>query len=224
VIIVGLTGGIGSGKSTVSTALVERGAVLVDADAVTRDLQQPGQPVFDGMVERLGEGIVSGDGTLDRPAVAAIVFGDEEALRDLGKIVHPVVNFTLRERLRRLADSGKIIILDVPLLVEGRREDGTLRYPTSGVLVVDTPIDTAVARLVAHRGFGEDDARARLAKQATREDRWSIADFVIDNGGRPEELPVQIERAWVWAEQLPDVDAPVEPAPGEEDEPIVARR
>lgn len=196
--VVGLTGGIGSGKSTVSAALREKGAEIVDADAITKDLQRRGQPVFEAMVERFGEGIVGPDGELDRPAVAAIVFGDPEALQDLNAIVHPAVGVEIARRLEAAAGTDRVVILDIPLLVEGGR------HSAGGILVVDCPVDTAVDRLVRQRGMDEADAQARVSRQASRDERLAEADFVIDNGGSHDDLAPQVEAAWTWIQGLPD--------------------
>jgi dephospho-CoA kinase len=200
-IVVGLTGGIGSGKSTVSAALADRGAVVIDADAITRSLQEPGQPVLAAMVERFGPGIIAADGRLDRQAVADLVFPDPEAVADLNAIVHPAVGEEIARRLAAAAalPPDTVVILDVPLLVESSR-GGTV-----GTIVVDCDPDVAVRRLVEQRGFREDDARARIARQASREDRLSRADLVIDNGGDREALAPQIERCWDWLRRLPAV-------------------
>lgn len=200
--VVGLTGGIGAGKSTVSAALATRGAVVIDADAITREVQQPGTPVFEAMVARFGPGIVAADGGLDRQAVADIVFPDPAALADLNAIVHPAVGATLAERLAAQVGTDHVVILDVPLLVESGRDD------MAGTIVVDVDPDTAVARLVEHRGFSEADARARISRQANREDRLAKADFVIDNEGGLEALAPQIDACWTWIESLPEADAP----------------
>ncbi len=194
--LVGLTGGIGSGKSTVSAALAERGATLIDADAITRELQAPGQPVLAAMVERFGPGILQSDGTLDRAAVAGIVFTDPDALADLNAIVHPAVGAEIAARLQTAAeDPDGIVILDVPLLVESGRDDMAV------LVVVDTDPDVAVHRLVAFRGFTESDARSRIARQASREERLAKADYVIHNDGSIEELAPQIDALWDWIEQ-----------------------
>jgi dephospho-CoA kinase len=196
-ITVGLTGGIGAGKSTVSEALAARGALIVDADAITREVQQPGQPVYAAMVERFGPGIVAPDGSLDRAAVADLVFPDPDALADLNAIVHPAVG---AEIARRLADAAggphEVVVLDVPLLVESGR-DGM-----AGIIVVDCDPEVAVARLVEHRGFREADARARVARQASREERLAKADFTIDNGGARAELEPQLAACWGWIRSL----------------------
>ena len=200
--VVGLTGGIGAGKSTVSAALREKGAVVVDADAITKELQQPGQPVFLAMVERFGDGIVAPDGTLDRPAVAEIVFNDPAALADLNAMVHPAVGVEIARRLEEAKGTDQVVVLDIPLLVEGGR------HTTAGVLVVDCPVETAVERLVGQRGMDEADARARIGRQATREERLAKADFVIDNGGTEAELDDRMDDLWAWIESLPDWTAP----------------
>jgi dephospho-CoA kinase len=191
VLVLGLTGGIGSGKSTVSSLLEAKGAVIIDADRIVRELQQPGEPVFDAMVDAFGPGIVAGDGTLDRQAVADIVFADEEKLRQLNGIVHPAVGARMAERLAGLADTDSVVILDVPLLVEGKG-----RYDTAGTIVVDVDPEVAIRRLVEHRGFSEDDAWARIARQASRDERLALADVVLDNGGSVEDLERQVDALW----------------------------
>lgn len=190
VLVLGLTGGIGSGKSTVSALLEERGAVVVDADRIVRELQQPGEPVFEAMVEAFGEGIVAADGTLDRQAVADLVFNDAEELKQLNGIVHPAVGARIMERLAELADSDEVVILDIPLLVE---KGG---YETGGTIVVDVDPEVAVQRLVENRGFDADDARARMAAQATREQRLEKATVVLDNSGTVEDLERQVDALW----------------------------
>ena len=195
-LLIGLTGGIGSGKSTVSAALAERGAVVVDADAIVRDLQAPGQPVLAAMVEGFGPQILAADGTLDRQAVADLVFSDAEALARLNAIVHPAVGAEIARRLEAQAATDHVVVLDVPLLVESGRSD------LAGLVVVDLDPEVAVARLVAQRGFTEADARARIARQASREDRLARADQVVDNGGPRQALGPQIDRVWTWIEGL----------------------
>jgi dephospho-CoA kinase len=194
---IGLTGGIGSGKSTVSALLARRGAVIIDADAITKELQAPGTEVFQAMVERFGPGIVAADGTLDRQAVADIVFADEQALEDLNGIVHPAVGAETTRRILEEADTDHLVVLDIPLLVEsaGKR-------PVAGILVVDVDPEVAVERLVTQRGFSEADARARMARQASREERLARADLVIDNSGTLEDLERRIEELWPQIEAL----------------------
>jgi dephospho-CoA kinase len=196
VLLIGLTGGIGSGKSTVSSALAERGAVLVDADAIVKELQSPGTVVFDEMVERFGPEIVGPDGGLDRARVAEIVFNDADALKDLSGIVHPRVQAEIFRRIEEQTDTDNVVVLDIPLLVESG-------YPgLLGTIVVDLDPEVAITRLVEFRDFTEDDARARIAKQATREQRLEKADFVVDNSGTPDDLPSQIDAVWEWIETL----------------------
>ncbi len=193
---IGLTGGIGSGKSTVAALLTERGAVLLDADAIVRELQEPGTPVFVAMVKRWGDGIVAADGALDRQAVADRVFGDADELAALNAIVHPAVADEMTRRREALADTDATVILDIPLLVESGHEG------LAGVVVVDVDPEVAVQRLVAHRGFSEDDARGRIARQASREDRLARADLVVDNSGTVADLSAEVDRVWAWIEGL----------------------
>jgi dephospho-CoA kinase len=190
VLLIGLTGGIGSGKSTVSALLAERGAVVIDADAITRDVQRPGTPVLEAMIERFGPGILAADATLDRQAVADIVFADPDALADLGRIVHPAVGAEIARRLQEEAGTDHVVVLDVPLLVESGRDD------MAALLVVDVDPEIAVQRLVEQRGMREDDARARMARQASREDRRAKADVVIDNSGSLADLEAAVADAW----------------------------
>lgn len=197
VLLVGLTGGIGSGKSTVSSMLAARGAVIVDADAITRELQQPGSSVFDSMVERFGSEIVAEDGTLDRAAVAEIVFSDDAARRDLEAIVHPAVAAEMASRVSTLGETDRIVVYDVPLLVEAKRTG------FAAVIVLDVHPEIALRRLVSQRGMSEADARARIANQASREQRRAVADRVIDNSGTIEDLVAQVDQVWAWLESLP---------------------
>jgi dephospho-CoA kinase len=197
VIVVGLTGGIGSGKSTVSALLAERGAVIVDADAITRQLQAPGQLVLAAIVERFGPVIVAADGTLDRAALAAIVFDDPAALEELTAIVHPAVGKEIARRLEAERSGHRVVVLDIPLLVESGR------YQVAGLVVVDVDPDVAVERLVRFRGMSEADARARMANQVSRADRLAKADWVIDNSGDLAALEEQTDAAWTWTQTLP---------------------
>ena len=202
---IGLTGSIGSGKSTVATLLVERGAVLLDADAIVREIQEPGTPVFAAMVGRWGDGIVTDDGTLDRQAVADRGFGDPDELAALNAIVHPVVADEMTRRREALAGTDVTVILDIPLLVESGYEG------LAGIIVVDVDPELAVERLITHRGFTETDARERIARQASRTDRLARADVVVDNSGSLEDLVAQVDRVQVWLDALdrPPLDQPV---------------
>jgi dephospho-CoA kinase len=211
VIEIGLTGGIGSGKSTVAGLLVERGAVLIDADAIVREVQVPGTPVFQAMVERFGPGIVAPDGTLDRAGVAAVVFAEPDELEALNGIVHPAVTAEMTRRRESYAGTDATLILDIPLLVESKHKG------LAGVIVVDVDPEVAVERLVRHRGFSEDDARARISRQASREDRLAIADFVVDNSGDLTALRGEVDRCWQWIMSLP------RPEPGRAVKPIRGR-
>ena len=201
---IGLTGGIGSGKSTVASLLVKRGAVLLDADAIVRQLQEPGMPVFAAMVERWGGGIVDSDGALDRQAVADRVFGDAEELKALNTIVHPAVGDEMTRRREELSGTDATVLLDIPLLVESGYLD------LAGIIVVDVDPEVAIERLVGHRGFAEQDARDRISQQASRTDRLARADVIIDNSGSLADLAVEVDRVWAWIESL------TRPTPGRE--------
>ena len=193
---IGLTGGIGSGKSTVSAGLVKRGAVLVDADAIVRDLQKPGKPVFKKMVERWGEKIITNEGELDRQAVANIVFKEAEELAALNEIVHPLVREEIANQREKYIKGNAPIILAIPLLIESGYEN------LSGIIVVDLHTEEAVERLVKHRGFSREDALNRISSQVDREERLSKADFVIDNNGDLDSLENEIDKAWSWIKGL----------------------
>lgn len=194
-LVVGLTGGIGSGKSSVSSRLVAKGALLIDADAIVRELQEPGAAVFEAMVERFGNDIVGADGQLDRQAVASIVFSDKQALEDLNNIVHPAVGAEMAARIEAAKGTDTIVVMDIPLLTEKRPD-------MSYVIVVDTPVEVAIARLVEHRGFAEADARARIENQISRQERLAIADFVVNNSNGVAELDAEVDRLWAWLETL----------------------
>jgi dephospho-CoA kinase len=199
VLLIGLTGGIGSGKSTVSALLAEKGAVIIDADAITRELQQPGQPVFDAMVERFGKEILADDGTLDRARVAEIVFNDAAAKKDLEQIVHPAVGAEMLKLMEAEAKTDHVVVYDVPLLVEAARRAMDFK----GVIVVDIDPDVAVGRVVEQRGMHEADVRARIANQASREERRAVADQVIDNSGTRDDLRRRVDEVWAWIQTLP---------------------
>lgn len=198
-ILVGLTGGIGSGKSTVSAMLAERGAVVVDADQVVRDVQQPGSPVLAALAERFGDGIIADDGSLDRAALAAIAFGDPDVLKELNAIVHPAVGAEMNRQVMAQLATDRVVVMDIPLLTENPRKE------LQGKIVVDVPVEVQVERLVAYRGFDEADARARIHRQATRDQRLEAADFVVDNSGDVEALRPQIDRLWDWLQSLPQL-------------------
>ena len=195
-ILIGLTGGIGSGKSEVARLLTERGAEIIDADLIVRELQQPGAEIYEKMIELFGSEVVAADKSLDRTAIAKKVFTDESLLKTLNQLVHPVVKRVMNERVESFRDTEKVVILDIPLLVENPREG------LDGVLVVDLDAEIAVKRLVEQRNMSAEDARARIAKQATREQRLAIANHVIDNSGDRNALSQKIEIAWSWIKSL----------------------
>lgn len=209
-ILVGLTGGIGSGKSTVSSLLEGRGAIIIDADAIVREVQLPGSPVLAELASKFGPEVLASDGSLDRQAVANIVFTDPEALKSLNAIVHPAVGKEMNRRMIEQRTTKNVVILDIPLLTENPREG------LQGKIVVDVPVEVQVERLVKFRGFDEADARARISRQATREQRLLTADFVIDNSHDLESLIPQIDKVWDWLvslPQLPDDYEPITPTP-----------
>jgi dephospho-CoA kinase len=174
--------------------LAQRGAVIVDADLIVHQIEAPGGSAYQPLIDRFGPGIVAADGTLDRPALAALAFHDKESLADLNAITHPLVGKEMAKQIAAQADTDNVVVLDIPLMGEGRKEAMGL----IGVLVVDTPVETAIERLVKHRQFTEADARARVANQPSREERRKLADVVIDNSGSPAELEAEVERAWAW--------------------------
>lgn len=193
-ILVGLTGGIGSGKSTVSAILAELGARVVDADQIARELQAPGSWLLDKMADRFGHHILRSDGSLDRVAVAALVFGESadarEALHDLNGIMHPAIQAEIAAQIECYAATAEIVILDFPLLGENPRDD------LAATVVVDVPVEIAVDRLVGSRGMDEADARNRIVSQISREDRLASATHVIDNSVDLESLRTQVEDLW----------------------------
>jgi dephospho-CoA kinase len=202
-IAIGLTGGIGSGKSAVAALLAAKGAAVVDADEIARAVVAPGGRAYDEVVQRFGDRVVNGDGSIDRGALAAIVFSDEDARRELNAVVHPAVGAVMGERIAAAAAAdNEVVVLDIPLLVEA---GGRSRYEVAGVLVVDAPLDIARERLVTQRGMTEAEVSARMAAQATREQRLAVADFVIMNMGTMAELAAMTERAWDWIQQLRQV-------------------
>ncbi|MFF3456065.1 dephospho-CoA kinase [Streptomyces sp. NPDC002730] len=187
---VGLTGGIGAGKSEVSRLLVSYGAVLIDADKIAREVVEPGTPGLAAVVEAFGPDILAADGTLDRPRLGSIVFSDPDRLAALNAIVHPLVGARSME-LEGTAGPDAVVIHDVPLLTENN-----LATLYDLVIVVDASPETQLDRLVRLRGMAESEARARMAAQATREQRRAIADLVIDNDGPLEQLEPQVRKVW----------------------------
>lgn len=190
-LLVGLTGGIGAGKSTVAELLAARGAVIIDADQVARAVVDPGQPALDKLVERFGEGILDADGRLDRGALAKLVFGDDEARRDLEAITHPAINDEFSRRVVE-APTDAVVVLDVPLLAESEQ---ARKRPYQTVIVVEAPRDVRLERLEA-RGVDRADAEARMAAQAGDEERRKIATHVVDNARDRADLERQIDEVW----------------------------
>ncbi|MGX5209075.1 dephospho-CoA kinase [Streptomyces violaceus] len=187
---VGLTGGIGAGKSEVSRLLVACGAVLIDADRIAREVVAPGTPGLAAVVEAFGEQVLARDGSLDRPKLGSIVFADAARLATLNSIVHPLVGARSRE-LEEAAAEDAVVVHDVPLLTENG-----LAPLYDLVIVVDATPETQLDRLVRLRGMTEEDAHARMAAQATREQRREIADVVIDNDVPLEELERRVKEVW----------------------------
>ena len=188
---IALTGGVGSGKSTVARLLADRGAVIVDADAIAREIVEPGQPALAEIEEEFGAEILRDDGSLDRSALASLVFADPVRLARLNEITHPRIAARSAELIAAAPDDA-IVVYDMPLLVEQGPEalGGWDR-----VVVVDAPDAVRVSRLV-ERGLDADDARRRMAAQAGREERLAIADTVLDNSGDPSILEAQVDRLW----------------------------
>ncbi|MFF2064347.1 dephospho-CoA kinase [Streptomyces sp. NPDC058200] len=186
----GLTGGIGAGKSEVSRLLTTYGAVLIDSDRIAREVVEPDTPGLAAVVAEFGAEVLTSDGALDRPKLGGIVFGDRERLRALNAIVHPLVRARSAE-LEAAAGPDSIVVHDVPLLVENGMAD---LYDL--VVVVDASPETQVDRLVRQRGMAEPEARERMAAQATREERRAAADVVIDNDGPLERLEPQVRAVW----------------------------
>ncbi|GGX03643.1 dephospho-CoA kinase [Streptomyces noursei] len=187
---VGLTGGIGAGKSEVSRLLASYGAVIVDADKIAREVVEPGTPGLAAVVEEFGAEVLAADGTLDRPKLGALVFSDQEKLKALNAIVHPIVGARSAE-LEASAGPDAVVVHDVPLLTENG-----LAPLYDLVVVVDATPQTQLDRLVRLRGMAEDEVRRRMAAQATREERLAIADLVIDNDGPLEALEPQVREVW----------------------------
>lgn len=186
--LIALTGGIGAGKSTAASLFIRKGAVVIDADALSREVVEPGTPGLEAIVARFGEDVLDETGALDRAALAEIVFADPGARRELEGIVHPAVG---AEILRRVAEQppGTVVVIDIPLLAE------TDRRGYDAIVVVEAPEDVRIVRL-EERGMSADDARRRIRAQASDEERRAIADYVIDNGRDQSQLLREVDRVW----------------------------
>jgi dephospho-CoA kinase len=204
---IGLTGGIGAGKSAVSSLLAGYGAAVVDADLIAREVVVPGGPAYGPLVERFGPSVLADDGTVDRGALASVAFADPLALADLDAITHPVIGRVMAGRMAALAgnadaggdaDADPVAVAVIPLL--GRRHVEALGL--RAVVVVDCPEEVAVARLVHERGMEEADVRRRMAAQLSRGERVAMADYVLDNSSTLEDLRVRVGKLWAWLEVL----------------------
>ena len=190
-LLVGLTGGIGSGKSTVARMLEERGAVVFDADLLAREAVEPGTPGHTAVIERFGADVLAPGGELDREALASIVFADPSARRDLEQIVHPEVRRLFAEGSEAYHDTDRIVVFSAPLLVESG-----MHTAFEILVVVSATVATQIERLMRQRGMSEAAIRARIDAQAPLEDKAAVADFLVDNEGTLAELESQVERLW----------------------------
>ncbi len=219
--LVGLTGGIGSGKSTVAGLLAEHGAVVIDADAIVHELQAKGTPLLAEIARAFGPEILAEDGSLDREALGAIVFRDEAARTRLGQIVHPKVGAEMVRRIEAAREAGhSLVVLDVPLLLEGRKA-GRAAVPYHAVVVVWVPTEVQVERTVSRDDCSEEEARRRIAAQMSLDEKRELADHVIDNSGgleatraRVEELVADLLREDTAAGAVPVERVEREPAEG----------
>jgi dephospho-CoA kinase len=198
--LIGLTGAIGSGKSSVSALFARKGAIIIDGDGIAKQLQQKGSATLQKMVDEFGD-ILLETGELDRAKVAQLVFGDADLLKRLNAIMHPAISAEILRQIEANTATDNVVVLDMPLLVENPREG------MSGLVVVDVDPEVAISRLVQFRNMNEDDARRRMASQASREDRLKVADRVIDNSGSPDALDAQVDEVWDWFATLPNAQA-----------------
>ncbi|MEN3315406.1 MAG: dephospho-CoA kinase [Acidimicrobiaceae bacterium] len=209
VVVIGLTGGIGSGKSAVATLFAERGAVVIDSDELARQVVAPGAPAHAAVVDRFGPSVAGPDGAIDRRALAAIVFDDGAALADLNAIVHPAVTAAMARRLSEEDAPGRVVVAVIPLLVEVSWQGA------DAVVVVDCPEDVAIERVVRDRGMTPDEVRRRMAAQVSRSERVARADRVIVNGGSWDDLRRQVDATWQWIRALPQRSGQGQGGPGD---------
>jgi dephospho-CoA kinase len=198
----------------VAALLAARGAVVVDADQIARQIVVPGQPAYQALVAHFGPSVVRPDGTLDRAVVAGLVFADPEQLAALNAITHPAIAAATMDHLAAVAalsreGAAPLVVLDIPLLTEGARR----LYGLAAVVVVDAPVPVAMRRLVEQRGLTEADAEARIRAQPSREERRRLGDVVVDNAGTRAQLDAAVDLVWTWLQGLVLVDGPVEEAP-----------
>lgn len=193
----GLTGGIGSGKSTVAKGLEQFGATIIDADQIVRELQHNTSAQFQQIVDTFGTEIVTADGQLDRKALAEIVFNTPYELEKLNAIIHPAVYDKISETIETLKvnETGAIVVHDVPLLIEHLEKSPR---ELIGIIVIDTDIDTAIDRLITSRGYSRIEAEKRISAQVSRESRLAHADYIIENNSTLKELDIEIEKCWQW--------------------------
>ncbi len=199
---VGLTGNIGAGKSTVAELLVAHGAHLVDADKVAREVVEPGAPAHQALVDRFGTGILDAEGRIDRPRLAEVAFADPATVADLNAIVHPAIGVAMIEGKDAWKGTDDIVVMDIPLLKAFHRDLLAL----DAIIVVDVSPEVRMERLVGQRGMSEDDVRARMAAQPSREERLEGADYVIDNSGDTGHLAREVDRVWDELVALPQPD------------------
>ncbi len=195
---VGLTGGIGSGKSHVSDQLRDKGAIVIDADEIAREVVAPSGTAYQPLIDCFGKDILDSNGYVDRPLLAAKVFNDPDALADLNAITHPAIGIEMIRRRDAMADLDVIVVLAIPLLTTLHRQTVGLK----AVVVVDCPLDITLDRLITIRKMDPNDANARIRAQISREQRCAGADFVVDNSSTLEHLDSEIERLWRWLEGL----------------------
>jgi len=210
-LMVGLTGGIGAGKSTVAARLAERGAIVIDADAIAREVVEPGMPALQKLVEHFGPEILQPDGSLDRPKLGGIAFVNDETRKELEAITHPAIGELFLRRVGE-APAGSVVIHDVPLLVESKRG-----FEYAAVIVVEAPLDVRLDRL-EERGVPRDDARRRIELQASDEDRRQVATWIVDNSGDLDHLHRQVDAIWSELERMASEKAAQE-AKGEDEAP-----
>lgn len=208
---IGLTGGIGAGKSTVAQLFARYGIRVIDADEIARRVLSPGSATFDAVVDRFGPAIVDANRAIDRAALGELVFADVGARRDLEAIVHPAVGEAISAELAKARTGGENVVVDIPLLVE---TDARRRYGLDVVIVVDTPESVALDRLSRERGMDEVSAKARMAAQADRTARLTAADVIIENSGTLGELADMVENVWRWIVHLGPGSAPLDLSPG----------